>query len=74
MQWNQMRVGLKVRVARLSDVSGVDAEKEHLDARQEGVNGTVTKVASRRDPDHWLVEHENGKTAIYSFDELEAAA
>lgn len=74
MQWNELKVGLRVKVTHLDATTQINAEQPYLDARREGATGQLLGVVARRDIDNWLVQHDDGKTGAYSYKELEKAA
>jgi len=71
MDLSQIRTGLKVRVAKLKSTTGLSIDQELINNRKMGVTGVLQKWVPGHGGDMWYVKHDNGKMAVYAFDELE---
>jgi hypothetical protein len=76
MNKHEIKTGLKVRVSSLSsaislELLEMDLNLDNIKNREKEAEGTVQRWVSGFDGSVWLVKHNNGKIAVYRFNELE---
>ncbi len=74
MDCNDVKQGLKVKVAKLDTTDGMMIAPHHLSCRSQGVTGTVKGYVPGHGGDVWFVEHDDSDdVGAYCFNELEVA-
>lgn len=72
MKENEVKIGLRVRVATLGSTTGMLIKPKHLTVRQEGKVGTVLGWVSGHGGDVWWVKHDGSDDiGAYGFPEME---
>ncbi len=72
MDCSKVTRGLLVRTKGVDkSTGGMLVPLKHLEARAEGVVGTVMNYVPGHGGDVWFVQHDTGEIAVYTFNEFE---
>ena len=75
MDCNDVKIGMKVRISKLGETTGMLIKPRHLECRKLEVTGTVKGYVPGHGGDVWWVQHDNSEdVGAYCFDEMEKAA
>jgi hypothetical protein len=72
MNDSEVKIGMRVKIGKLGETTGMLIQPRHLDCRKEGVTGTVKGWVPGHGGDVWWVAHDNSDdVGAYVFNEME---
>jgi len=71
MNVDDVKPGLRVRITKLGETIGYLVKEKHLTCRCEGQTGVVGGYIPGHGGDVYWVDHEDGTTGAYAYDEFE---